>query len=862
MEIFCTRPRKLNEDPHWNSISDDRIYAAYDDDVVKQQLKDWCCETCGMPLILDNARYAPIREIGQGGFGRTFEAFDRRLVHQQVLKQLRSDVFCLFESHLLKAKELFQRETNVLVKLRHDQIPRIDAPLTVKAQPDIRFQAQTSEPSPFLYLSQGYIDGVDLQQALRPEVPRWQEREVRHFLTKLLKVLQYVHEKGIIHRDVKPSNIIQSTDGVYHLVDFGAAKVLQAVKNEMNPASQIKTYIADLQKFVAPELSQEGEAYAESDLYSLAATCVALLTGKTPKDLGIPGDLNWHRTTSVTPRLAAVLNKMLQPDYRKRYHSAAEVLRVLNPPRFPLWQQLLLGLVGVGLVGLLLWRVIHPPQVAPIASIASIDNPSDFSRGEEVLVNSGKQISGNQACTNAFDEKQKGTNFFAKGEYQRAIDSFERALLQFEQTRRGNFLSPIDQGSKKLGNDCFYDPESLIFLNNARAALHGNPLTIVVSLPLGGADDATLQGSAIETLTGVALVQQSFNENAKLADPMLQIILTKDYLNSENTKQVAQQLLVNKIPGESQPIVVLGVIGHLTSTQTLAASAVYQGSKLVLISPSSTAVRSSDYVLADEVFRTATTDTISGQDLAAYAKSNDRREKPRVLIIYDPANAYSQSLAKVLADATGQKDLSNACIIGKYKTAEQCMKDADAQGAKILILTVGTNYADKAKEILRQNQERSTHLTILAGDAQYSSDLLTSVGTAADDMVVAVPWYRELANRELASGSFTEELKKSFGTGSVSWRVATAYDAASALVRAIDQAGAAPTRTTVYEALKQLKPIQGATGTVEFCSSGDRKVFTGLGVLVQVETVKGQQTFKLLKTPKRSNDGCSLGVTP
>jgi branched-chain amino acid transport system substrate-binding protein len=165
-------------------------------------------------------------------------------------------------------------------------------------------------------------------------------------------------------------------------------------------------------------------------------------------------------------------------------------------------------------------------------------------------------------------------------------------------------------------------------------------------------------------------------------------------------------------------------------------------------------------------------------------------------------------------------------------------------GVDLLLLTVGATYIDKTKEIININQQR---LPILAGDVQYSEELLGSVQQNAEGMVVAVPWHRDLADPV-----FAQKLVDRWGTSAVSWRVATTYDATIALIQAINQAGKLPTRQAVSAALRQPDfAAMGATGIVKFDKAGDRSVSTGLGVLVQVQPQKGLQTFVLLDTPQR-----------
>jgi RecA-family ATPase len=80
--VCCTRLIASDEIHHWNDIPEELIQADYQDLSATQQLNEWRCKICQMPLFLDNARYGAVRQIGQGGFGRTFLAFERGLSFQ------------------------------------------------------------------------------------------------------------------------------------------------------------------------------------------------------------------------------------------------------------------------------------------------------------------------------------------------------------------------------------------------------------------------------------------------------------------------------------------------------------------------------------------------------------------------------------------------------------------------------------------------------------------------------------------------------------------------------------------------------------------------------------------------------------
>jgi serine/threonine protein kinase len=269
-----------------------------------------------MPL---KDRYRAIRQIGEGGFGRTFLAVDEdRLNSACVIKQF----FPQFQgtTALQKATELFNREAVRLYELgEHPQIPDLLAYF---------------EQDKRLYLVQEFIDGPNLLQELRDR-GAFSELQIRQLLEDLLPVLQFIHEHKVIHRDIKPENILRRRkNDQLVLVDFGVAS--QAAGTALASTGTR----AGTQGYAPMEQMRGGAAYPASDLYSLAVTCLVLQTATGPDDLFDPleGEWIWREKLAksgkaVSPRLGEILDKMLQYSVRDRYQSAAEVLLELNPAK-------------------------------------------------------------------------------------------------------------------------------------------------------------------------------------------------------------------------------------------------------------------------------------------------------------------------------------------------------------------------------------------------------------------------------------------------------------------------------------------------------------------------------------------------
>ncbi|NER34161.1 MAG: protein kinase [Oscillatoria sp. SIO1A7] len=266
------------------------------------------CQSCGSPLGLLRNHYRPMRLLSsEGGFGRTYLAADLdKLDEICVIKQLAPQA--QDTASLQKAKELFDEEARRLQELgQHPQIPTLYA----------YFQE-----GGHLYLVQQFIKGETLE---RVQSGNWSESQIRELLEKLLPILKFIHERGVIHRDLKPPNIIRTPEGQFVLIDFGASKQLTATVSA--PGSTIGTF-----GYGAIEQMRDSEAYPASDLFGLGATCFCLLTGASPNSLFLNRGYDWlrswrqHLSQPISEELERVLDKLLQKERSHRYREAAEVL--------------------------------------------------------------------------------------------------------------------------------------------------------------------------------------------------------------------------------------------------------------------------------------------------------------------------------------------------------------------------------------------------------------------------------------------------------------------------------------------------------------------------------------------------------
>jgi serine/threonine protein kinase len=280
------------------------------------------CTSCNSKLRLLE-RYRPIKLIGKGGFGRTFLAIDEHKPSKPncAVKQL--NFIMRSPEEINKPIQLFEQEAVLLEALgNHPQIPALLASFTQDER---------------LYIVQEFIQGVTLERELL-EQGTFDEAKIRQLLHDVLTILQFVHQQNVLHRDIKPPNIIiRAKDKKPVLIDFGVAKILQD-ESFIEQATALGTF-----HYAAPEQFR-GTVFPASDLYSLGVTCIHLITGISQiQKMYDAQSLSWMwhqflpKNNIISDDLKQILDKLLQFQPRERYQSAAKVLQALESlsPFFP-----------------------------------------------------------------------------------------------------------------------------------------------------------------------------------------------------------------------------------------------------------------------------------------------------------------------------------------------------------------------------------------------------------------------------------------------------------------------------------------------------------------------------------------------
>ncbi|MBO3462604.1 serine/threonine-protein kinase [Aetokthonos hydrillicola] len=267
--------------------------------------------------LLDN-RYLIVRNLATGGFGQTYLAEDTRRPGNPVCVVKHLTPASSAPQFLENAKRLFLTEAQTLEQLgKHEQIPRLLAYFEEKHE---------------FYLVQDWIDGYPLTHEFRPG-QRWSENKVYQMLQEVLTILQFVHSFGVIHRDIKPDNLIRRRqDSKIVLIDFGIVKQIRT--QILSPSHNLNATIPVGTPGYMPTEQGRGNPRPNSDIYALGIIGIQSVTGLNPSQLqedSQTGEIIWQPWAQISDELAIILEKMVRYHFKDRFQSATEALEALNP---------------------------------------------------------------------------------------------------------------------------------------------------------------------------------------------------------------------------------------------------------------------------------------------------------------------------------------------------------------------------------------------------------------------------------------------------------------------------------------------------------------------------------------------------
>lgn len=274
------------------------------------------CATCGTYLTVRRYQLIePLQKLSSSGCAEVFTVEDLYYPSSpKVMKTLR--VPNQKSSEDQKSLQLFDREAKVLESLDHQDIPKMEA--------NGYFSFETALKLELKCLVMEKIDGVNLDQWLK-ENQCCPPNLALQWMKQLVDILEYLHRHKLLHRDIKPTNIILKPDNKIALVDFGAAK--QITTDAVKDTDSTRVYTSGY----APDEQRDGHAVPQSDFYALGRTFVHLLTGRTPRDPNF--DIHkWrlHLPKGFPEEIANLIDSLMAQIVTKRPKCTATIRRQLK----------------------------------------------------------------------------------------------------------------------------------------------------------------------------------------------------------------------------------------------------------------------------------------------------------------------------------------------------------------------------------------------------------------------------------------------------------------------------------------------------------------------------------------------------
>ena len=264
--------------------------------------------------LLDN-RYEILERIGIGGMAVVFKGRDHRLNRLVAIKILKEEL-----AQDAEFRRRFHDESQAVAMLSH---PNIMAVYDVSHTPELD------------YIVMELLDGITLKQYMQKKGGKLAWREALHFITQIMKALSHAHSRGIIHRDIKPHNVMVLRDGSLKVADFGIARLTSSAQATLTQESLVSVH------YISPEQARGSHIDARSDIYSAGVVLYEMITGRLPYEGDSPVAVAIQHINSIplSPReidpeipeaLEAITMKAMASDVNQRYISADAMLADLE----------------------------------------------------------------------------------------------------------------------------------------------------------------------------------------------------------------------------------------------------------------------------------------------------------------------------------------------------------------------------------------------------------------------------------------------------------------------------------------------------------------------------------------------------
>jgi serine/threonine-protein kinase len=261
-------------------------------------------------------RYEIIRELGQGAMGTVYLGKDPKINREVAIKTLH--YAGVEDDQLEEVKRRFLQEAEAAGKLSH---------------PNIMTIYDAGEEHDLAYLTMEVLDGRDLKEYCTTETLLPMEEAMR-VVASVAEALDYAHKKGIVHRDIKPTNIMLLKDATVKVTDFGIARIIESSRTQTGTVMGTPSYMS-------PEQVAGQKLEGTSDIFSLGATFYELLSGERPFTGDSLATIMFNITNGnftpikkacpeIPPCGTKIINRMLSVDVDKRYQSGSELAADIN----------------------------------------------------------------------------------------------------------------------------------------------------------------------------------------------------------------------------------------------------------------------------------------------------------------------------------------------------------------------------------------------------------------------------------------------------------------------------------------------------------------------------------------------------
>lgn len=275
------------------------------------------CQTCGSELLINGA-YRAFKQLGEGGYGKTYEVLDSKDQYYVLKILVKLDD---------KSIELFKQEIDTLKKLNHSGIPKYHDHFILTLN-------NSEEQYPCVVMEK--IEGSNLEEWMEKQKRQpINEKRALEWLYQLALILHEINKNSFFHRDIKPSNIMLNNKGNLVLVDFGLARPIdKKYEEDLKKGNVTKAYTSGY----APNEHKAGFASPQSDFFALGRTLVYLLTGKDPNILEEKAPhnhtdtkFNWrNENPNLSIDLANFIDKLMDKNPNNRPKNTEEILKLID----------------------------------------------------------------------------------------------------------------------------------------------------------------------------------------------------------------------------------------------------------------------------------------------------------------------------------------------------------------------------------------------------------------------------------------------------------------------------------------------------------------------------------------------------